>query len=74
MKKKLAEQNSSDLSSNVKSQTNNENHNYTVVMNCNYQSLEIEKCFAGGVEEKQSQKKNSYFTNNWTTVVQHLIG
>ena len=56
MKKKLAEQNSSDLSSNVKSQTNNENHNYTVVMNCNYQSLEIEKCFAG-VEEKQSQKK-----------------
>jgi len=32
-------------------------------MNCNYQSLEIEKCFAG-VEEKQSQKKNSYFTNN----------
>ena len=27
MKKKLAEQNSSDLSSNVKSQTNNENHN-----------------------------------------------
>ena len=69
MKKKLAEL----CCSNVKSQTNNENHNYTVVMNCNYQSLEIEKCFAG-VEEKQSQKKNSYFTNNWTTVVQHLIG
>ena len=51
MKKKLAEL----CCSNVKSQTNNENHNYTVVMNCNYQSLEIEKCFAG--EEKQSQKK-----------------
>ena len=64
MKKKLAEL----CCSNVKSQTNNENHNYTVVMNCNYQSLEIEKCFAVG-EEKQL-KKTSYFTSNWTTVVQ----
>ena len=51
MKKKLAEL----CCSNVKSQTNNENHNYTVVMNCNYQSLEIEKCFVVG-EEKQLRK------------------
>ena len=36
-------------------ETNNENHNYTVVMNCNYQSLEIEKCFVVG-EEKQLRK------------------
>ena len=47
MKKKLAEL----CCSNVKSQTNNENHNYTVVMNCNYQSLEIEKCIAVGEEK-----------------------
>ena len=39
-------------------ETNNENHNYTVVMNCNYQSLEIEKC-SGCPKSSRSQSDNS---------------
>ena len=45
-------------------ETNNENHNYTVVMNCNYQSLEIEKCLARTKKTPQLFSKvhlNSFF-------------